>query len=125
MDTRGARNRSAAELEVRRHTSSGTATQGAGRRCGDEEDVRAGSPSRAHGTDLGDAHAFGARPLGALALFETDGLAFTQFVEPRALARRIVEEILVPVVRQDKTEALVADEPLDCAVHRCCHTHPY
>src|SRR6187399_2719279 len=69
---------------------------------------------------LRDAHAFRARSLRALTLVKGHGLPFAQLVEPRALARRVVEEVLVSVFRQDEAEALVADEPLDLAVHRCC-----
>src|SRR5262245_42317297 len=69
--------------------------------------------------ELGDANVFGARSLGTLALFERHGLPLTQVVEPGAGAGRVVAEVLVAVARKDKTETLVADEPLDRAVRRC------
>src|SRR5258708_38448885 len=69
--------------------------------------------------ELGDANVLAARSLGTLALFERHGLTFTQVVEPGVGAGRVVEEVLVAVARQDETETLVADEPLDRAVHRC------
>src|SRR5437763_590406 len=68
---------------------------------------------------LRDANVLAARSLGALALFERHGLTLTQVVEPGVGAGRVVKEVLVAVARQDETETLVADEPLDRAVHRC------
>jgi len=63
-----------------------------------------------------------ARSLGPLALVEGHRLPFTQLIEARALARRIVEEVLVAVLRQNEPETLVADETLDRAVR--CHDRP-
>jgi hypothetical protein len=65
---------------------------------------------------------FAAGTLGALTLFEGHGLSFTQLVEAGALARRVVEEVFVAVIRENEPEALVADESLDRSVHRCCHS---
>src|SRR5436190_11445427 len=79
------------------------------------------APRRQRASD--DADAFGARSLRPLALLEGHRLAFAELVEPRALTGRIVEEVLVAVVRQNEPETLVTDEPLDRAV-RCCHVRP-
>lgn len=68
---------------------------------------------------LRDANAFGAWALGPLSLLERDGLTFPQLIEPRALARRVVEKVLGPVIRENEPEAFVADEPLNLSVHRC------
>ena len=57
-----------------------------------------------------------------LAAIERDRLTFTQFVEVRLRAGRVVEEVFVAVIREDESEALVADESLDRSVHRCCHS---
>jgi hypothetical protein len=71
---------------------------------------------------LDDPDVLAARTLRALSSLERDGLSFTKVVEARSSARRVVKEVLIPVVGQDETEAFVTDEPLDRAVHGCCHT---
>jgi hypothetical protein len=71
------------------------------------------------GIDLGDFVVFGLRGLGTLTAIERDRLSFAQIVEGRLGARRLVEEVLVAVARRNEPETLVADEPLDRAIHRC------
>ena len=71
---------------------------------------------------LRQSNVLAAGTLGALTALERDGLSFAEVVEARSSARRVVEEVLIPVVGQDETEAFVTDEPLDRAVHGCCHT---
>ncbi len=71
---------------------------------------------------LGYADVLAAGTLRTLTLFEGHGLSFTQLVEAPALARRVVEEVFVAVIREDESEAFVADESLDRSVHRCCHS---
>src|SRR5689334_6625587 len=78
-------------------------------------------PARTGGR-LGNANALGARSLGTLTLLERHGLSFAQLVEARLPAGGVVEEVLGSVICQDETKPFVADEPLDGAVHRCCHT---
>ena len=65
----------------------------------------------------GDAHVFAAGTLRALTAIERDGLAFTELVEMRLRAGRIVEEVFVAVIREDEAESFVRDEPLDGSVH--------
>ena len=76
-------------------------------------------PADGRAAYLCDANAFGAWALGPLSLLERDGLTFPQLIEPRALARRVVEKVLGPVIRENEPEAFVADEPLNLSVHRC------
>src|SRR4030095_424349 len=64
----------------------------------------------------GDLDVLRPRTLRALSLVERDGLAFAQFVEARGDARRVVEEVLVPVARQNEAEPFLTDEAFDRAV---------
>jgi hypothetical protein len=48
---------------------------------------------------------------------ECDSLSFAKIVEASFTARRVMEEVLVPVSGQDETEPFVTDEPFDRAVH--------
>ena len=71
--------------------------------------------------DLARAEGIKPQSMGStMAALERDALAFTQVIKPGVSARRVVEEILVAVVGENETEALVADETLDRAVH-CRH----
>src|SRR5690349_19962662 len=67
--------------------------------------------------DLGRSDVFAAGAFRTLTAIECHTLSFALLVEGGLTARRIVEEVLVAVVRQDKAEALVADESLDRALH--------
>src|SRR5436190_23687435 len=66
----------------------------------------------------GGSNVLASGALGALSLLEGDGLVFAEVVETRLGAGRVMEEVFVAVRGQDKTEAFVADESLDCAGHR-------
>ena len=70
---------------------------------------------------LHDLHVLAPWAFRSLASFERDGLSFAKVVEAGVVARRVVEEVLVPIVGEDETETLVAHQSLDRAVHRCCH----
>jgi hypothetical protein len=59
------------------------------------------------------------RSLRALASLEGDGLSFAKIIESGLGAGRIVKEVLVAVTRQDESEAFVAHESLDRAIHWC------
>src|SRR5262249_48898029 len=48
-------------------------------------------------------------------------LPFAQVAERTAVARRLVEEVLGAVARQNEPEPLVAHQPLDRSVHRVRH----
>src|SRR5262245_56162903 len=63
------------------------------------------------------AHVLGAGSFRSLTALESHSLAFTQFVEPRATAGRLVKEVLAAVTRRDEAESLVR-QPLDRTVHR-------
>src|SRR5262249_20337439 len=65
---------------------------------------------------LRDADVLGARTLRPLPALERHRLAFAQFVETRAAARRLVKEVLGAVACRDEPESLVS-QPLDRAVH--------
>ena len=54
--------------------------------------------------------------LGALSLFERDRLALTEPIEGHAVAGRLVEEILVPVVGENESKTLFTDEALNRTV---------
>src|SRR5678815_5510828 len=70
------------------------------------------TPSRS-----GEPDVLAPRPFRPLPQIERDRLPFTKFIEGRLTAGGIVEEVLGAVARDDETEALFADEPLDRAVH--------
>jgi hypothetical protein len=67
--------------------------------------------------NLGDSDALGAGALRTLSAVEGHFLTLSEFVEANIGAGGVVKEILVAVARQNKAEAFVADESLDCAVH--------
>src|SRR5215470_5831739 len=71
---------------------------------------------------LHDLHVLAPRAFRSLASFERDGLSFAKVVEAGVVARRVVEEVLVPIVGEDEAETLAAHQPLDRAVHGCCHS---
>jgi hypothetical protein len=66
---------------------------------------------------LRDLDVLASRALRTLSSLKRDGLPFAKIVETSLTARRAVEEVLVPVTRQDEAEPLTTDEPLDRAVH--------
>ena len=65
---------------------------------------------------LDGANVLAARTLRALTLLEHYRLAFAEAFERRALACRLMEEILLAVVGQNETKSLVTDEALDRTV---------
>src|SRR5258708_6508002 len=66
--------------------------------------------------DSGEPDVLAPRPFWPLAQIERDRLTFSKIVEGGLLTGGIVKEILDAIARQNETEALVANEPLDCAV---------
>jgi hypothetical protein len=61
---------------------------------------------------------FGARTLGSLSLLERHRLPFAQLVETAIRTRGLVKEVFGAVGRRDESETLVANQPLDRAIHR-------
>jgi len=59
------------------------------------------------------------RPFWPPPQIEGHRLSFSQIIKRAILASGIVEEVLDAVARQNETEALAADKPLNSAVHRC------
>lgn len=59
------------------------------------------------------SHALGTWSLRSLTWLKRHQLACAQFIEPRALAGRVVEELFAAIVVRDEAEALVNDQPLD------------
>jgi hypothetical protein len=70
------------------------------------------APSR----ESGEPDVLAPRPFWPLAQIERDSLTFSKVVEGGLLTSGIVKEVLDAIARQNETEALVANEPLDCAV---------
>src|SRR5688500_5140504 len=114
---------SAAQLlrRVRRGSTSHKRNTKTGRRCGDVA-VQMKAAARInwrphHYRTLDGLDVLTARTLGAVADVEGDCLPFSELVEGRAGAGRLMEKILSAITSGDEPEPLVSDEPLDRAVH--------
>src|SRR6185436_13131927 len=80
---------------------------------------RSASSGAAQRRRSGEPDVLAPRPFRPLAQVEGDRLPFSKIIKSGLLARGIVKEVLDAVASQNETEALLANEPLDGAVHRC------